>query len=98
VIYCYFGVPKSWPKWKQEAAIAEDMPHLTKPDEDNVNKAVKDALNGLIYKDDAQVVDFRVVKRYAAEPATVIDLSVEPSAPPAKRGEFASWLIATALR
>lgn len=34
----------------------------TKPDIDNVLKAVLDALNGVAYKDDSQVVEVRVVK------------------------------------
>lgn len=46
-------VPKSWPKWKRERAPRE--PHLQKPDADNIEKVLMDALNGLAYRDDAQV-------------------------------------------
>ena len=34
-----------------------------KPDIDNVCKAVLDALNGVAYKDDSQVVELHVIKR-----------------------------------
>ena len=39
-----------------------------KPDLDNVVKAVLDALNGVVYRDDAQVVNLVATKRYATEP------------------------------
>ena len=38
---------------------------VSKPDWDNIGKAVCDALNGVAWKDDAQVIDARVRKRYA---------------------------------
>lgn len=38
-------------------------PDLGKPDVDNVAKAVLDALNGVAYADDAQVVDLRIRKQ-----------------------------------
>ena len=39
-----------------------------KPDTDNIAKAILDALNGLAYYDDAQVVNLEVQKRYSNEP------------------------------
>ena len=39
-----------------------------KPDADNIAKAILDALNGLAYYDDAQVVHLEVQKRYSNEP------------------------------
>lgn len=41
---------------------------MTKPDADNYLKGVKDALKGIIWKDDSQVVDAFVRKRYSARP------------------------------
>jgi Holliday junction resolvase RusA-like endonuclease len=52
----YFQIPKSWSKKKQAAAMAGQIWHTTKPDKDNIEKAVCDALNGILYKDDSQVV------------------------------------------
>lgn len=42
------------------------MPKTTKPDLDNVVKCI-DALNGIVWQDDALVVDIQASKRYAAQ-------------------------------
>jgi len=41
--------------------------HTSKPDADNVMKSVKDAGNGLLWNDDAQVVPFGPIKVYGAK-------------------------------
>ena len=48
--------------------------HIVKPDLDNLIKFVKDCLNGLAWKDDSQVVEYRnMVKEYAtASPSTLV--------------------------
>ena len=53
-------------------------PKATRPDADNVLKAVADALIGIAYRDDGQVFDASVTKRYAAqgdESRTEVDVS-----------------------
>ena len=67
-VSCYYQITKSWPKKiKQEAIDEERFPNV-KPDLDNVVKAILDALNGVVYRDDAQVVNLVATKRYATEP------------------------------
>jgi Holliday junction resolvase RusA-like endonuclease len=46
--------------------------HIKKPDCDNLAKTVKDALKGLIYKDDSQVVLLAVRKLYDERPGVAI--------------------------
>lgn len=65
-------VPKSWPKWKAEAACRGEILPTSKPDEDNIGKAAKDALNGIVIIDDSQIVSSRVTKRYGTEPRVAI--------------------------
>ena len=45
-----------------------------KPDTDNVVKVVLDALNGVAYADDKNVVEIYAVKKYASESSVVIRL------------------------
>lgn len=42
------------------------IPHAKKPDRDNLDKAVLDALTGLVWQDDAQVCDGRIQKWIAS--------------------------------
>lgn len=57
-------IPDSWPAWKKGLAIQGFVAPTVKPDEDNVKKAIYDALNGVVWKDDTQVVSSKVDKVY----------------------------------
>ncbi len=51
------------------------LPHPKKPDRDNIDKAVLDALTGLLWIDDCQVFDGRLTKVIAAgheQPHTIV--------------------------
>lgn len=73
-------VPASWSAKKQRAALAGEVMPTTKPDADNVVKAVFDGCNGVLWRDDVQVVDLRVRKRYSAVPCVRVE--VWPAAHP----------------
>lgn len=62
-ICAVFAVPKSYTKARRAAALNASFAPK-KPDCDNIAKIILDALNGLAYDDDAQVVKLRVEKRY----------------------------------
>lgn len=72
----WFEVPGSWPKWKRDRALDGVIAPTVKPDVDNVVKAIKDALNGIAWHDDCQVVRLSVVKKYSQEPGVLVDVSV----------------------
>lgn len=61
-------VPASWSLKKQRAALAGDVYPTTKPDTDNVVKAIFDGCNGVAWRDDVQAVDLTLRKRYASTP------------------------------
>jgi Holliday junction resolvase RusA-like endonuclease len=67
-------VPASWSAKKQRAALAGAVFPTTKPDADNVIKAICDGLNGVAWRDDVQVVDLRLRKRYAATPCVRVQI------------------------
>jgi Holliday junction resolvase RusA-like endonuclease len=64
----------SWTKAKQKAAAAGTLWPVTKPDTDNFTKIAKDALNGVAYYDDAQVVIEHALKRYSYESGLYIEI------------------------
>lgn len=75
----YYPIPRSWPKWRQKEAAADSPKQrpTVKPDLDNLLKLVKDALTGIAWHDDAQIVDLTAHKYYSLEPRTdiVVDRS-----------------------
>lgn len=72
--------PKSWSKRKRQAAMGEWKE--TRPDRDNIEKLVADALNGIAYADDAQIVTGRTEKMYGQENATIIRIEPAPDRAP----------------
>lgn len=73
-IRAFFPIPKSMPKAKRQMAEDEALHVTKKPDGDNIGKIVCDALNGIIYHDDAQVSDLMVSKRYSSEPRVEVSI------------------------
>lgn len=65
-VYCNFPVPQSYSKKRTEACLKGSERPTKKPDLDNIAKAFCDAMNGVVYKDDSQVVSLHVTKRYDA--------------------------------
>ncbi|KVZ79942.1 RusA family crossover junction endodeoxyribonuclease [Burkholderia ubonensis] len=66
-------IPASWSQKRQDAAAAGAIGATKKPDADNVVKALKDGMNGVVYADDGQVVDLWISKRYARVPGVRIE-------------------------
>jgi Holliday junction resolvase RusA-like endonuclease len=65
-------IPTSWSAKKQRQAVSGAIRPITKPDVDNVEKAVFDGCNGVVWKDDVQVVDVRKSKRYGLQPGVTV--------------------------
>lgn len=61
--------------FKRPKSMKHDKPHIGKPDLDNLQKAVKDALNGIAWIDDSQVNDVAATKQYApTQPGVVVTI------------------------
>lgn len=65
-------IPKSTPKYKLKQMVEEEIPHIKKPDLDNIVKAVLDGLNGIAFPDDNQICRISAFKKYSENPKTVI--------------------------
>ena len=76
----YYPVPKSYSK-KQRRQIAESGAWVVrpgKPDLDNVIKSILDGMNGIVYRDDVQVVSLRAKKHWCeGEELPRVDVKVE---------------------
>ncbi len=67
-IAAYLPIPSSWSGKRQRMAEAGLIKPTKRPDCDNYLKAALDSCNGIVFRDDAQVIDARVVKAYARKP------------------------------
>lgn len=68
-----FPIPASFTIAQREAARAGGMYYTGKPDKDNIEKLVYDALNGLAWIDDSQVSG-GCMKRYGEPPRIMVSI------------------------
>jgi len=73
-VRAYFQIPKSASQKKAVEMQEGKIRPTTKPDWDNVGKIISDALNGLAYRDDSQIVRATVEKYYSDEPRVEIEI------------------------
>ena len=71
----YLSIPESWSIKKKKLALAGYIRPTKKPDTDNISK-IKDALNGIAWYDDAQVVEDTIKKYYSDRPKLGIRIEV----------------------
>jgi Holliday junction resolvase RusA-like endonuclease len=72
-IYC--AIPKSMTKKDRQRVERDELRPTTKPDLDNVVKAIFDGMNGVVWKDDVQVVDAAVSKRFSDNPRVIVTVA-----------------------
>lgn len=80
LVHAFRSIPASWSDADKAKALAGNIVPTSRPDGDNYLKLVQDALNGVAYKDDSQIVDSHVIKRYSDQPALRIEIRemIEP--------------------
>lgn len=74
-VQAYMKVPKSDNQQTRQKKISGEIRPTKKPDGDNILKLVADALNGVAYPDDKQLVEQRVSKHYSLSPHTKITIT-----------------------
>ncbi|KMY60124.1 hypothetical protein AA906_07035 [Geobacillus stearothermophilus] len=70
----YKPILKSFSKKKKAAAEAGQLRPISKPDVSNYLKLIEDALTGVIWKDDSQIIDCSISKYYSETPRTEIQI------------------------
>ena len=68
----YMPIPMSWPRRKILAALEGSL-RPGRPDADNLLK-VLDALNGVVWHDDAQIAEARISKLYDPDPRLEVEV------------------------
>jgi Holliday junction resolvase RusA-like endonuclease len=74
-ITAYFGIPKSTSKKKHDEMMLGKIRPVKRPDIDNCTKAIADALNGIVYKDDSQIVALEAEKYYYHTPHVTVNIT-----------------------
>jgi Holliday junction resolvase RusA-like endonuclease len=64
-LYVRLPVPQSYSKKRRDACLNGLEKPCKKPDIDNIAKTYLDAMNGVIFVDDTQVIDLHVKKLYS---------------------------------
>lgn len=67
----FVEIPRSWSRKKREAAARGELRPTGRPDGSNIQKLLEDGCNGVIFRDDSQIVDWSGRKLYAEIPSTV---------------------------
>lgn len=80
-VVCTFQPPKSWPPWKVDLINSGEMEHTSTPDGDNILKLICDAFNGIVWKDDSQLVIKKVTKLYSSEESIVAKIDIRNTLP-----------------
>ena len=70
----YRQIPKSFSKTARAKAHAGELRPTTKPDVSNVLKSIEDALNGVVWVDDRQIVGLVVSKAYDDNPRVEVEI------------------------
>ena len=71
-LYFYMPIPKSETKANKLKMLEKKKRPVTKPDLDNLSKSIMDALNGVAYNDDNQIVTLLAKKYYGEMPCVKI--------------------------
>jgi len=73
-------IPSSLSKKKRNLAITGALRPIARPDNDNYEKAIWDALNGICWVDDSQIVTNSCRKIFSENPGVMVTIEVPSSA------------------
>lgn len=67
-------IPKSTSAVRKRHMINNTLMHVIRPDLDNLGYLVTNAMKGIIYADDSQIVELNQIKRYGDLPRTIVQI------------------------
>ena len=73
-ICAHYPIPASTSRKNTERMLTGEIAPIKKPDWDNIGKIICDSLNGVAYKDDAQITRATVIKLYSETPCVNVFL------------------------
>lgn len=74
-IVAFFEIPRSTSKRDKKKMKQGEILPCKKPDADNIAKVICDALNGIAYTDDTQIVSLCITKEYTEyEPGVLVSI------------------------
>ena len=73
-IIAYFELPKKRSKLQEVQMLADIISPTKKPDWDNIGKIISDALNKFAFRDDSQITESIIIKKYARTPKVVVKI------------------------
>ena len=74
-IIAIHGIVKSASKKDKSRMLNGEIKPTKKPDADNIVKIICDALNGVAYKDDTQVVELEFKKLYGEHEKVIVEIA-----------------------
>jgi Holliday junction resolvase RusA-like endonuclease len=75
ILRAAFPIPAPWSAKRRNQAIVREIKPSKRPDLDNIAKAWSDALNGVVFRDDALVTRAVLEKTYRPQPLVVAPVS-----------------------
>lgn len=70
----YMYIPKNTSKKRRKLKNDKQILPTKRPDFDNLTKSITDALNGLAFEDDNQIVEAHIYKYYSDVPRAVVKI------------------------
>jgi Holliday junction resolvase RusA-like endonuclease len=75
IVELMMQIPASWPAKRRALAAAGHIRATKKPDADNILKGIKDGCNGIVWRDDAQVIYIVISKDYSETPGARVTIN-----------------------